>query len=712
MGKPQEQLGQLQNDNAILLGFSNDIAAIRNLADLNVLLRDKLGKVFLSDAIALTIADQEDIFWVNDPQRSLQPEDGVGLQLCLHSENGAAAQQLLPPGLPRPLQPEVFTIPELLKKKTVAPFISFYADTPVNELIAVGLRSGDQLLGGLYLLYEQPGTYHPQSLGIIRGIADQLSIAVANIRANEKIIKKEKENAVLLSLSNAIATIRNKADLFEVIDQQLKRLFKFEDFVICLINEDQQTHSAFLYNQKEDFVKNEGIAPAASKKYTLNDGLCEVMMAATKPVVFDVADVLQWPSPPAWLGFWHNMGIREMIGLTIADRGECVGFFYLYAKEANAVSNEYYNLLHSISLQISVAVSNIKANEKIEEQLQEINLYKQQLEEEKSYLREEVETRYNHAEIIGSSQEIKKVFHLIEQVASSDSTVLILGETGTGKELIARGIHTFSPRKDKLMIKLNCAALPANLVESELFGHEKGSFTGATERRLGKFELAHNGTLFLDEVGELSLELQVKLLRALQEKEIERVGGKGVIKTNVRILAATNRNLAKEVENGNFRSDLYYRLNVFPITVPPLRERKEDIIDLALHFIRRFSKKTGKEVKDLTKSISKTLIDYPWPGNIRELEHLIERSVLLTKGNMIKEVHLPKIQHLADEEVKGDGKIRTIFENERDHILAILKLCKGKISGTGGAAEVLGIPATTLNSKIKKFKIKREHLLS
>ena len=712
MGKPQEQLGQLQNDNAILLGFSNDIAAIRNLADLNVLLRDKLGKVFLSDAIALNIADQEDIFWVNDAQRSLQPEDGVGLQHCLHSENGAAAQQLLPPGLPRPLQPEVFTIPELLKKKTVPPFISFYADTPVNELIAVGLRSGDQLFGGLYLLYEQPGTYHPKSLGIIRGIADQLSIAVANIRANEKIIKKEKENAVLLSLSNAIATIRNKADLFEVIDQQLKRLFKFEDFVICLINEDQQTHSAFLYNQKEDFVKNEGIAPAASKKYTLNDGLCEVMMAATKPVVFDVADVLQWPSPPAWLGFWHNMGIREMIGLTIADRGECVGFFYLYAKEANAVSNEYYNLLHSISLQISVAVSNIKANEKIEEQLQEINLYKQQLEEEKSYLREEVETRYNHAEIIGSSQEIKKVFHLIEQVASSDSTVLILGETGTGKELIARGIHTLSPRKDKLMIKLNCAALPANLVESELFGHEKGSFTGATERRVGKFELAHNGTLFLDEVGELSLELQVKLLRALQEKEIERVGGKGVIKTNVRILAATNRNLAKEVENGNFRSDLYYRLNVFPITVPPLRERKEDIIDLALHFIRRFSKKTGKEVKDLTKSISKTLIDYPWPGNIRELEHLIERSVLLTKGNMIKEVHLPKIQHLADEEVKGDGKIRTIFENERDHILAILKLCKGKISGTGGAAEVLGIPATTLNSKIKKFKIKREHLLS
>jgi formate hydrogenlyase transcriptional activator len=700
MEQPHENLGQLQNENAILLGFSNDIASIRDQSDLADLLRNKLGKVFLSDGIAISVSDPE----------HHAADDFV--QICLRSDADTAVQQLLPPGLPRPVQPAIFTISDYVQHKEVPDFISFYEGTPVREIIAAGLRSGDQVFGGLYLLYYEAGTYSPKSLGIIRGIADQLSIAVANIRANEQIIKKERENSVLLSLSNAIATIRNKSDLFDVIDQQLKNLFHFEDFVICLINDDHKTHSAFLYNQKEDFVKNSGVAPAASEVYSLDDGLCEVMMSTDKPVVFNVEEVLAWPSPPAWLGFWHNMGIREMVGLTISDRDKCVGFFYLYAKEPNAVSNEYYNLLHSISLQISVAVSNIKANQKIEEQLQEIDLYKQQLEEEKSYLREEVETRYNHSEIIGGSPEIKKVFQLIEQVAASDSTVLILGETGTGKELIARGIHTLSPRKDKLMIKLNCAALPANLVESELFGHEKGSFTGATERRLGKFELAHNGTLFLDEIGELSLELQVKLLRALQEKEIERVGGKGIIKVNVRILAATNRNLAKEVENGNFRSDLFYRLNVFPITVPPLRERKEDIISLALHFIRRFAKKTGKEVRDLTKNVSKMLIDYPWPGNIRELEHLIERSVLLSKSHIIKEVHLPKIERTGNEQHQGDGKIRTIFENERDHILSILKMCKGKISGSGGAAEILGIPATTLNSKIKKFKIKREHIIS
>jgi len=700
MKNEHENLGQLQNENAILLEFSNAFAAIRDHSDLSELLKNKLGKVFLSDGIAISIADPE-----NDGT-----EDFV--QLCLHSCSGDRAEQFLPANLPRPIQPLIFNISDYNTVQPIPDYIAFYQETPIEEFIAVGLRSGDKIFGGLYLLYYRPDTYNQQSLGIIRGIADQLSIAVSNITANEKIIKKERENSVLLSLSNAIATIRNKADLFDVIDQQLKQLFKFEDFVICLINDDKKTHSAFLYNHKEDFMRNDGIAPASSERYSLDDGLCAVMMSTDKPVIFNVEEVLGWPSPPLWLGFWHNMGIKEMIGLTISDRNKCVGFFYLYAKEANAVSNEYYNLLHSISLQISVAVSNIKAIEKIEEQLQEINLYKLQLEEEKSYLREEVETNYNHSEIIGGSIAIKKVFQLIEQVADADSTVLILGETGTGKELIARGIHTLSPRKDKLMIKLNCAALPANLVESELFGHEKGSFTGATERRLGKFELAHNGTLFLDEIGELSLELQVKLLRALQEKEIERVGGKGVIKVNVRILAATNRNLAKEVENGNFRSDLFYRLNVFPITVPPLRERKEDIIALALHFIRRFAKKTGKDVKELTKSVSKTLLDYPWPGNIRELEHLMERSVLLSKSNIIKEVHLPKVTRLENEVSTKDGKIRTIFENERDHILSTLKLCRGKISGKGGAAELLGIPATTLNSKIKKFKIKREHILS
>ncbi len=528
----------------------------------------------------------------------------------------------------------------------------------------------------------------------------------------KKLEQKERENAVLLSLSNSIASIRNKLDLFDVIDQKLKKLFDFDDFVICLINDDQETHSAFIYNQKEDFLKTAGIAPKASEKYTLDDGMCRAMISSEKPIVFNVEEVLTWTDAPAWLEFWHNKGIKEMIALKMTDRSGCIGFFYLYTKNANSLSNIYFDLLQGISLQISVAISNILANEKIERQLIEINEYKQKLEDEKSYLQEEIQYKYNHTEIIGQSESLKGIFHLINAVAATDSTVLITGETGTGKELIARALHQSSLRNNQLMVKLNCATIPASLAESELFGHEKGSFTGATERRIGKFELAHNGTLFLDEIGELPLNLQVKLLRALQEKEIERIGGKEVIKTNVRIIAATNRNLLKEVEKGNFRSDLYYRLNVFPISIPPLRDRLDDIPPLAAFFIERFSKKTARQVNAISKSALNKMMLYAWPGNIRELEHLIERSILLTSGNVLKEIHLPKIDRNESVNHTEEQKIKSIHENERDHILSILTRCKGKISGIGGAAEILNIPATTLNSKIKKFKIKREHILN
>ena len=537
-------------------------------------------------------------------------------------------------------------------------------------------------------------------------------LEIENARLFKKLEQKERENAVLLSLSNSIASIRNKLDLFDVIDLKLKKLFDFDDFVICLINDDQETHSAFIYNQKEDFLKTAGIAPESSKKYTLDDGMCRAMISSEKPIVFNVEEVLRWDDAPAWLSFWHNKGIKEMIGMKMVDRSACIGFFYLYTKNVNSLSNIYFDLLQGISLQISIAISNIRANEKIEQQLLEINAYKQKLEDEKSYLQEEIQHKYNHTEIIGQSESLKSIFHLVNAVAATDSTVLIIGETGTGKELIARALHNSSHRSNELMVKINCAAIPASLAESELFGHEKGSFTGATERRIGKFELAHNGTLFLDEIGELSLDLQVKLLRALQEKEIERIGGKGVIKTNVRIIAATNRNLLKEIEKGNFRSDLYYRLNVFPISIPPLRDRLDDIPHLTAFFIERISQKTGRQVNAISKSALNKLMLYPWPGNVRELEHLIERSILLTSGNILKEIHLPKIDRNEAINSSEEQKTKSIHENERDHILSVLKRCKGKISGIGGAAEILNIPATTLNSKIKKFKIKREHILN
>ncbi|TDO24304.1 sigma 54-interacting response regulator [Pedobacter duraquae] len=310
--------------------------------------------------------------------------------------------------------------------------------------------------------------------------------------------------------------------------------------------------------------------------------------------------------------------------------------------------------------------------------------------------------------IIGNSRLLHTVFEKITLVAPDDTSVLILGESGTGKEKIALTIHKLSPRASKPLITVNCAALPLSLIESELFGHEKGAFTGANEKRIGKFEQADGGSIFLDEIGELPLEAQVKLLRVLQEKEIERLGGNLTKKINVRIITATNRNLEKEVAEGRFRLDLYYRLNVFPIELPALRQRKEDIEVLVHHFLDKYSKKNSRAVTGISAEALASLQAYDWPGNIRELEHLIERSMLMANGTEITEIDLPTPSTSAFAEVGDNFKAKTMEEMERDHIMRVLKMCNGKVYGPGGAAEVLNIPSTTLNSKIKKLGIRYE----
>ncbi|SFM87870.1 regulatory protein, Fis family [Chitinophaga sp. YR627] len=311
--------------------------------------------------------------------------------------------------------------------------------------------------------------------------------------------------------------------------------------------------------------------------------------------------------------------------------------------------------------------------------------------------------------IVGKSHLLLSVFDHISQVAPSDTSVLILGESGTGKEKIANSIHELSPRKGQPFVKLNCAALPAGLIESDLFGHEKGAFTGALERKIGKFERSDGGTIFLDEVGEMPLELQVKLLRVLQEKEIERVGGTDTIKVDVRIIAATNKNLEKEVAEGRFRLDLYYRLNVFPIILPPLRERREDIPLLAYHFMNHYSHKAGKRISGISEQVLRKMMVYNWPGNVRELEHLIERSVLLAKGAVIEDILLPTVEVKQATPGQEETTMKTIVENERDYIISVLKKSNGRIWGPGAAAEVLNINPSTLKSKMKKLGIKKEY---
>jgi PAS domain S-box-containing protein len=334
--------------------------------------------------------------------------------------------------------------------------------------------------------------------------------------------------------------------------------------------------------------------------------------------------------------------------------------------------------------------------------LAEIKELKEKLEVERAYLQEEIKLEYNYENIVGSSDGLNYVLYKVEQIAPGDTTVLVLGETGTGKELVARAIHGLSPRKDRTLVKVNCATLPSNLIESELFGHEKGAFTGAHARQLGRFEVADGATLFLDEIGELPLELQSKLLRVIQDGEFERLGSSGTIKVDVRVIAATNRNLEEEVRRGRFREDLWYRLSVFPITVPPLRERVEDIALLVDFFVDKISRRLGKSIHSIPTSVMGALQDYQWPGNVRELENVLERAVINSSG--------PKLR-LVDELKKPPADLattqQTLEDVERDHIVRVLEQVNWKVSGPNGAAQILGLNRSTLRARIRKLGIRQ-----
>ena len=341
------------------------------------------------------------------------------------------------------------------------------------------------------------------------------------------------------------------------------------------------------------------------------------------------------------------------------------------------------------------------AREKIKDHLKEISKLNELLNAENIYLKDQLELSGIQHEIIGDSDALKYVLYKIKQVATTDVAVLIGGETGTGKELIARAIHRESNRKDNKFIKVNCASIPENLIESELFGHEKGSFTGAIEKRIGRFELANGGTLFLDEIGELPLNLQPKLLHVLQQGEFERIGSSKTIKTDVRIIAATNKVLEDEIKKGHFRNDLYYRLDVFPISVSPLRERKEDITPLVEHYIKIYSLKLNRPIKMISKSAMKRLINYSWPGNVRELENVIERAIINSHNGILNFDFLPKSEEQSN-------KFVTLEEAEKHHITEALRKSEWKINGSGGAAEKLKLNPQTLRSKMQKLGIKRD----
>jgi PAS domain S-box-containing protein len=359
------------------------------------------------------------------------------------------------------------------------------------------------------------------------------------------------------------------------------------------------------------------------------------------------------------------------------------------------------------NVQLSQEIDERKgAEESLQGAVAEIKLLKERLQAENVYLRQDIAREYNFGEIIGQSNAMSYVFFRVEQVAPQDATVLLLGETGTGKGVVARAIHNSSARKDRPMVTVNCTAMPANLIESELFGREKGAFTGADARQMGRFELADHGTIFLDEIGEMPLELQSKLLRVIQDGEFERLGSPRTIKVNVRIIAASNRNLEEEIKSGRFREDLFYRLNVFPITIPPLRQRKEDIPLLVNHFVAKFNKKTGKKIDAVSKETMNALQEYHWPGNVRELESVIERAVITSQGTALQV--LDRFDTFLKKGDQSGEEVKALADLEQDHILQVLQKTGWRIEGQNGAAVLLGLNPSTLRARIRKYGIRRQ----
>jgi formate hydrogenlyase transcriptional activator len=600
--------------------------------------------------------------------------------------------------------PVIFNCKDYFDNADLPLYFRLNFENGIQQVITAKLKRFNKLVGLWGLFFKTEKKWDVETLRLIQGIADQVSIAISNIDAIELIEQREEQTSRLLAFSNAVASVKDRSSLGKIFSCYVKDLCTMVDYCLHWVSEDKKEHYPYLWDTlliqgasgtDEDYMLN---------KASVNDGIFNVVRDTGKMMVFDISVENQRPDCPEYIRILKSKNVERLLAYPLYVGEELAGMFLA---RYNAILAAKQDMVTGLCSQLAVAVSNLIAKEKVNRQLEEISRYKEQLEEERIYLKEELDFTHNSTQIIGESDAIKNVFKSVSQVAASDSAVLILGETGTGKELVGRAIHENSQRKDKLMVKLNCAALPPNLIESELFGHEKGSFTGALDRRIGKFELANGGTLFLDEIGEMPLELQSRLLRVLQEKEIERIGGKTTIAVDVRIIAATNRDLQVEVSKGRFRSDLYYRLNVFPISLPPLRERVDDISLLASHFIGRFAKKYGKNILNFSAKALKELQSYSWPGNIRELEHLIERIVLLTVGCNITSFKLPSNGNSLRLKGIEDQRFKTIDENERDHIMKVLKSCGGRIGGDRGAANILGVPASTLSSKMRRLGIKR-----
>lgn len=495
-----------------------------------------------------------------------------------------------------------------------------------------------------------------------------------------------RQQEILLQITNAIITQRTREGLFKEITTALHPIFNFDHISILLNRPGEDSWDFFspaIGVEVLGFPKE--IFPMKGAKIPYQ------AMKERKTIIADLTHELNNPESK----FLLAAGLQWFICAPLIMRDKVIGSVQLCYKEHPGFLLNHIDLFEKVSQQLSLVIDNMLVYEKLQS-------IRDTLVEEKQYLKRELDLMGESNEIVYASQAISRLMDTIVNVATTDTTILITGETGTGKDLIARTIHKLSGRSKNTFIKLNCAALVPTLIESELFGHEKGSFTGATARKIGRFELAHNSTLFLDEISELPLNTQAKLLQVLQEGKFERVGGAETIKTNVRIIAATNKDLSRLVKENKFREDLYYRLNIFPINVPPLRERTEDIPLLGAHFMDKFCAKLNRIRPHFLQDAVDLLINYPWPGNVRELENFIERIIIL-KSN--KTVMANDLRPILDVDKEHEGATPSLQEMEKQHISNVLKRTKGVVAGPNGAAQILNMKRSTLMYRIKKLGI-------
>ena len=571
------------------------------------------------------------------------------------------------------------------REKRFQKYGMFLGEHGVVSTCTLPLTRGARRLGVLSLGRHYPNAYDDDEVRFLTLVAEQIGLAL-DAAVNFFISQRVQEQLKLtLELTNQVVSNLELHDLLQAASGSVRRVMQCDAAAVMLAD----AEGGYLRVHALDFPESRGI---------FTEGVLVPIEGSTpgdaftnrKPVVVNRLDPAE--IPPEMFRKALAEGLNSFCDIPLIGRNRLLGVLAVAKRVEDAFDDEGVAFLTQVANQVAIGVENALAYSEIAE-------LKDRLAQEKLYLEDELRGEMDFEGIVGQSSALRHVLNLVETVAPSDSTVLMLGETGTGKELIARAIHDRSRRRDRTFVKVNCAAIPTGLLESELFGHERGAFTGAISQKIGRLELADQGTLFLDEVGDIPIEIQPKLLRALQEREFERLGSTRTKKVDVRLVAATNRDLEKMIESREFRSDLYYRLNVFPIRIPPLRERPEDIPLLVRYFVQKYGRRMEKRIESIPAAAMKKLSGWNWPGNIRELENFIERSVILTHGSAL-EVPVGEL---------GDGKVTPVTDTrhteQREEIVRILRETKGRVAGPSGAAARLGLKRTTLISRMKKLGI-------